>query len=151
MSRSTATLFVAFLDDTALFVEEIVVDRLIKEQLESLLHDTNASKRLGRRILNLAGFLSPGEQPENIREQLNRLSRLVVQQDAFDALLEPVTLLARSSNNLTDLQATQSMVASLESARKCVENMEDINYAELIAWLVNLAQARKIIRVKTGE
>ncbi|QJD58406.1 hypothetical protein HG264_05515 [Pseudomonas sp. gcc21] len=124
------------------------MDRLIKEQLESLLHDTTASKRLGRRILNLAGFLSPSEQPEHIREQLSRLSRLVVQQDAFDALLEPVSLMARSTANFTDLQAIQSMIASLEAARKSIESTEDINFAELIGWLVNQAQVRKIIKIK---
>lgn len=124
------------------------MDRLIKDQLESLLHDMNTSKRLGRRILNLAGFLSPKEQPEAIREQLSRLSRLVVQQDAFDALLEPVTLLARANTGTTDWQAIQSILASLEAARKSIDDIDDVNYAELIGWLVNLAQIRKIVRIK---
>jgi hypothetical protein len=47
-----------------------------------------------------------------------------------------------------DAHAMRSMLASLEEARKQIAALEDINYAELIAWLVGLAQARKIIRLK---
>lgn len=126
------------------------MDRLIKENLEALLQDASHSKRLGRRIINLAGFLSSGEPPATIREQLNRLSRLLIQQDAFDALLEPVTLMARAGlTHLIDVHAIQSMISSLEESRKAISETEDINYAELIAWLVKQAQARKIIRLKT--
>ena len=37
------------------------MDSLIKENLESLLQETSNTKRLGRRIISLAGFLSPSE------------------------------------------------------------------------------------------
>lgn len=33
------------------------MNRLIKESLEQLLQDTHDTRRLGRRIINLAGFL----------------------------------------------------------------------------------------------
>lgn len=127
------------------------MDRLIKEQLESLVQDTATSKRFGRRILNLASFLCPAAPPESIREQLNRLSRLVVLQDAFDALLEPVTHMARSTSNFSDFHAIQSIIASLEQARQSIADIDGINYAELIAWLVNLDQQRKIVRIKAVE
>lgn len=125
------------------------MDRLIKENLDSLLQETGNTKRLGRRIINLAGFLSSTETPEHLKEQLSNLSRLLIQQDAFDALLEPVTLMSRAGLTQTlDAHAMRSMLASLEEARKQIAALEDINYAELIAWLVSLAQARKIIRLK---
>lgn len=123
------------------------MDRLIKEQLESLLHEAGSSKRQGRRIINLAGFLSPAEPPAAIREQLDRLSRLLIQQDAFEAMLEPINLLARAG--LTQALAPQAigaMIGSLEQARRAIFEQDAINYAELIAWLVSLAQARKLIR-----
>ena len=123
------------------------MDRLIKEQLESLLHEAGNSKRQGRRIINLAGFLSPAEPPAAIREQLDRLSRLLIQQDAFEAILEPINLLARAG--LTQAlapQAIEAMIGSLEQARRAIFEQDAINYAELIAWLVSLAQARKLIR-----
>ena len=128
------------------------MDRLIKENLEALLQDASHSKRLGRRIINLAGFLSSGEPPATIREQLNRLSRLLIQQDAFDALLEPVTLMSRAGlTDTLDAHAMRAMLASLEEARKQIAALEDINYAQLISWLVNLAVSRKIIRLKVAE
>ena len=128
------------------------MDRLIKENLESLLQETSNSKRLGRRIISLAGFLSPTEAPEHLQDQLNSLSRLLIQQDAFDALLEPATLMARlGQTQVSDAQAMRAMLASLEEARKQIAALEDINYAQLISWLVRLASARKIIRLKNAE
>lgn len=128
------------------------MDRLIKENLEALIQDAAHSKRLGRRIINLAGFLTAGEPPNGVREQLNRLSRLLIQQDSFDALLEPVTLMARAGlTHLIDVHAIQSMISSLEESRRAISEVEDINYAELIAWLVNQARGRKIIRMKSIE
>lgn len=129
------------------------MDRLIKEQLESLLHEAGSSKRQGRRIINLAGFLSPAEPPAAIREQLDRLSRLLIQQDAFEALLEPINLLARAGltqalapQAVEAIEAIEAMIGSLEQARRAIFEQDAINYAELIAWLVSLAQARKLIR-----
>ena len=122
------------------------MDSLIKENLESLLQETSNTKRLGRRIL------SHSEPPEHLQEQLNNLSRLLIQQDAFDALLEPVTLMSRAGQTHTlDAHAMRAMLASLEEVRKHIAALEDINYAQLISWLVSLAVARKIIRVKTTD
>lgn len=45
----------------------------------------------------------------------------------------------------------RAMLASLEEARKQISALEDINYAQLISWLVSLAVARKIIRMKAAE
>ena len=58
------------------------MDRLIKENIEALLQDVSTSKRLGRRLINLAGFLCSVETPSHIQEQLNRLSRLIILQDS---------------------------------------------------------------------
>jgi hypothetical protein len=128
------------------------MDRLIKENLEALLQDASSSKRLGRRIINLAGFLGASEPPAKIQTQLNSLSRLLILQDAFDALLEPITLLSRAGMpRMLDAQALHSMIPSLEAARQAIAEVGEINYAELIAWLVAQAQARRILRLKTRE
>ncbi|WP_404440036.1 hypothetical protein [Stutzerimonas chloritidismutans] len=128
------------------------MDRIIKELLESLLQESSGTKRTGKRILNLAGFLSSGETPERIRTQLNSLSRLLVQQDAFDAILEPISLLARTGlTRPLDGEAIAPLSNSLEAIRKEITSIDDVNYAELTAWLVSLAQARKIIRVKQSN
>jgi len=128
------------------------MDRLIKESFESLLLESGNSKRLGRRVIALAGFLSPPQVPEGIRQQLNTLSRLLIQQDAFDALLEPVTLMARSGTmQCLDSEVSRLMISSLEQARKNISDIGDVNHAELIAWLAELAQARRLIRVKSGN
>lgn len=128
------------------------MDRLIKENLEALLHDVSSSKRLGRRIINLVGFLSTTEPPSSIQSQLNCLSRLLILQDAFDALLEPVTLLSRAGMSRSlDAQVLQAIIASLETTRQAIADVGDVNYAELITWLVRQAQIRRILRVKAQE
>ncbi len=125
------------------------MDKIIKELLESLLQESSGTKRTGKRILNLAGFLSSDEVPEHIRQQLISLSRFLVQQDAFDAILEPISLLARTGlSRPLDAEAITPLSGSLEAIRKEITSIDDVNYAELTAWLVGLAQARNIIRVK---
>jgi len=125
------------------------MDRLIKESLENLLQEAGASKRLGRRIINLAGFLGSAEPPAEIQIQLNELSRLLILQDAFDALLEPITLLSRADvSHMLDTQALVAMISSLEASRQAIADTGMINYAELITWLVCQAQSRRILRLK---
>lgn len=125
------------------------MDQLIKERLESLLQENSSSKRLGRRIISLAGFLRPSETPDAIRKQLSYLSRLQVRQDAFDAMLDPVMTLMRSSQTAnTENPAALALLSSLEEARKGLVSDEEINYSELIGWLVEIAHSRKIIRLK---
>lgn len=90
------------------------MDRLIKENLEAILQDIAGGKRKGRRLINLAGFLGTTETPLHIQKQFNRLSPLVVLQDVFDALLEPVTLLSRTGlSRMLDAQAPQAITAIL--------------------------------------
>ena len=124
------------------------MNRLIKESLEQLLQDTYDTRRLGRRIINLAGFLGPNEIPEHIKEQLARLSGLLVQQEAFDALLQPVMTIARSQYlKGIDSEALTGVLAELGEARRALQLQEQINYSELTAWLVGVAEGKKIIRI----
>ena len=117
--------------------------------MEALLLEHQPTKRLGRRIVNLAGFLAPSEVPSSIQDQLATLSRLLIQQDAFDALLEPVQGLARATQ-FPGIEPGMlgKMLESLEEARKAVCANAEVNYPLLISWLVGLAEERKIIRIK---
>lgn len=125
------------------------MDRLIKEHLAYLLQENSNSKRLGRRIINLAGFLDSNQASEAIQRQLGSLSRLLILQDAFDALLEPLTLMSRASAGQTlEMHALQTMISSVEEARKTITELEEINYPLLISWLLGAAESRKILRVK---
>jgi len=52
---------------------------------------------------------------------------------------------------MLDVQALQAMTASLEAARQNIAELGDVNYPELISWLVAEAQARKIVRMKSPD
>lgn len=125
------------------------MDRLIKENLEYLLQETSSSKRLGRRIISLAGFLDSAQSPEPVQRQLGSLSRLLVFQDMFDSLLESLTLMSRANlPHGLDAQAIQLTATSVEEARKQIAELEEINYPLLVSWLVSAAESRKILRIK---
>lgn len=125
------------------------MDRLIKENLEYLLQETSNSKRLGRRIISLAGFLDSAQSPDPVQRQLGSLSRLLVLQELFDSLLESFAHMSRATlPHALDAQAMQMMTNSVEEARKQIAELEDINYPLLVSWLVSAAESRKILRVK---
>ena len=128
------------------------MNRLIKESLELLLQDTHDTKRLGRRIINLAGFLGSTEVPEHIKEQLATLSSLLVQQEAFDSLLQPVMAIARSQHlSGMDAAALSGMLTELGETRRTLSLQECINYSELTAWVVAAAEQRGILRTKRAS
>ena len=128
------------------------MNRLIKESLELLLQDTHDTKRLGRRIINLAGFLGSTEVPEHIKEQLATLSSLLVQQEAFDSLLQPVMAIARSQHlSGMDAAALSGMLTELGETRRTLSLQEGINYSELTAWVVAAAEQRGILRTKRAS
>jgi len=125
------------------------VDRLIKENLEYLLQETSNSKRLGRRIIGLAGFLDSAQSPEPVQRQLGSLSRLLILQDTFDSLLESLTLMSRANlPHGLDAHAAQLTASSVEEARKQIADLEEVNYPLLVSWLVSAAESRKILRTK---
>lgn len=125
------------------------MNRQIKENLESLLEEVHGTKRLGRRIVNLAGYLGSDGIPDQISSQLAALSKLLVQQDAFEALLQPMTINARAQHApIQDNSILIAVMSGLEEARKQLCAHEQINYSELIAWLVSKAEERKILKTK---
>lgn len=123
------------------------MDRQIKDNLEYLLQETSNSKRMGRRIISLAGFLDSAQSPEPVQRQLGSLSRLLILQDTFDSLLESLTLMSRG-NMAHDALTMQSAASSVEEARKQIAELEEINYPLLVSWLVSAAESRKILRIK---
>ncbi len=125
------------------------MDRLIKENLEYLLQETSNSKRMGRRIISLAGFLDSAQSPEPVQRQLGTLSRLLILQDTFDSLLESLTVMSRANlPHGQDAQAIQQAANSVEEARRQIAELEEINYPLLVSWLVSAAELRKILRIK---
>lgn len=82
-----------------------------------------------------------------MQHQLATRSRLPTLQNAFDALLEPLTLLARSSLD----SALQYTLVSLKGTRQQIADLDEINYSLLIGWPVSAAEARQLLRVRRGS
>lgn len=71
----------------------------------------------------------------------------MIQQEAFDAILQPVMAIARSPHaGGIDTLALTGMLNELGEARKALQLQEQINYAELTARLLAEATARGIVR-----
>lgn len=122
------------------------------EQLEGLLSDTSHSRRLARRLVVLAGCLAGDPMPEDMRHQLTLLSRLMVLQDMLDPLTESLSRLAYKTGYASQ-EPTQSRDASpeftailgqIEEVRRQMTEIEPVNFAEIIAWIVSLAREQKL-------
>lgn len=131
------------------------MDELIKEQLEWLLSSNGMTNRLGRQLVTLVGFLAEGALPEDVERQVGMLSRLLVLQDLFDALVGALNNFSHQSSYIrSDKGQGESALATemarlldhIEAARRDIAASEPVNYASLIAWVVAQARARKILK-----
>lgn len=123
------------------------MNRLTRESLNSVIKKTSGGKRPEWRIISLAGVLNIKRAPDAVQHQLATRSRLPTLQNAFDALLEPLTLLARSSLD----SALQYTLVSLKGTRQQIADLDEINYSLLIGWPVSAAEARQLLRVRRGS
>lgn len=128
------------------------MEHLLIDQLESLLSNNLNSKRIAGQLLILTGCLADEDIPEHISRQMAALSRIVLLQDIFDALVAPLNTMVRapsalrnekneSENTSSDMAA---LLAQIEAARRQLSECETVNYAELIAWVMNKARERKL-------
>ena len=134
------------------------MDELIADQIEWLLSNYGTSNRLGRQLVTLVGFLGSAGLPENISKQTAALSRLIVQQDAFDSLIHsldtmskrPVSLRAEAKDGepMASQEPTR-LLDQIESVRREISEADAVNYSEIICWIVGQAKEQKIFRQKT--
>lgn len=125
---------------------------MLLEQLEGLLTDTSHSRRLARRLVVLAGCLAEGPIPEEMRQQLTSLSRLMVLQDILDPLVESLSRLAYKTGYASPERAQirdsspefSALLGQIEQVRHQMEEIDPINFAEIIAWVISLAREQKI-------
>jgi hypothetical protein len=127
------------------------MDDVLTEHLEAVLGESIYSKRIGRRLLVLVGALCEESMPEEILRQTQALSRLVVLQDLFEALMEPINLAARGSRNgIPNPPGTFPDLApaftQIEETRRQIAECEPVNYAQLLAWVMARARERKLVR-----
>lgn len=125
---------------------------MLMEQLEGLLTDTSHSRRLARRLVVLAGCLAEDPMPEEMRHQLTSLSRLMVLQDILDPLTESLNRLAYKSGYANSEQAQMrdsspeivAILGQIEEVRRQMAEIDPINFAEIIAWIISLARGQKL-------
>lgn len=132
---------------------------LLADQIEWLLTNTSNSNRLGKQLITLVGFLADETLPEHISQQVAALSRLVVRQDMFDALVNSLNglsrggLLARPDKSVSENGSSDfaHLVAQIEAARLDVSAIESVNYSELIAWVIFRGRQLKILKAHGGR
>ena len=129
------------------------MEQLLTEQLEWVLSGNSQGKQLARHLLILSGALADATIPENINHQMITLSRQVLLQETLDRLIDTLNLLFRKTlTQKADAQHVPEsecaeragLIAQIEDTRILLFQLEPINYAELIAWIVAQAKVRKI-------
>ncbi|HYS87713.1 MAG TPA: hypothetical protein VEN78_22330 [Bradyrhizobium sp.] len=133
------------------------MDELIADQIEWLLANNSNTNRLGRQLVMLVGFLADGSLPDEIERHTASLSRLIVHQDIFEALVGALNMLSRQAPLARSDKAAADSVQSaeparlldqIEAARRDIAACDPVNYAQLIAWIVAQAKARKILKAR---
>lgn len=125
---------------------------MLMEQLEGLLTDTSHSRRLARRLVVLAGCLADGPMPEEMQHQLTSLSRLMVLQDILDPLTESLNRMAYKIGYANSEQAQMrdpspeivAILGQIEEVRRQMAEIDPINFAEIITWIISLARGQKL-------
>lgn len=135
------------------------MDEILSQQIEALLGTQYSTKGLGKNIVTLSGFLADYPLPEDIASQLERLSRLVVLQDQFDALLQSLNQATAHTTPSRNDAATGTpqpsdqwrgrILDQIESVRADINATSPINYSDLIAWLAGRARERNILRMRS--
>lgn len=129
------------------------MDHLITEQIEWLYSCNLQGNRLARHILVLSGYLANGEMPERINQQLGALSRQLLAQETFDALVNSLNLLAKAPLQAASAKDSATpaafpdlapLVAQIDDARQKLLQVDPVNYAELIGWIGVQARTRKL-------
>lgn len=130
------------------------MDDMITDQLEWLVSCNLQGNRLARHLLILSGCLAGEGLPENISRQMAALSRQVLLQDVFDALVSSLNQLGGAAPGRLDRLGSDNfrgadlatLLAQIEDARQQLSACETVNLAELVAWIVAQARDRKLWR-----
>lgn len=140
------------------FTEEDAMDEMIVDQLESLLTEQIQGRRLGRRLLLLVGVLGEDGLPDEVAEQVRILSRLVMLQDLFDSLMEPINHAAKTPGRYAQGEAPATgrvdlspLMQQIEDTRLRIVECEQVNYAVVTAWVVAQAKEKKLWRKGRGS
>lgn len=129
------------------------MDELITDQIEWLLTANAGTLRMGRSIMTLAGFLTDGAVPEQIDRQLADLSKLVMLQEVLDSLIQSLNTICKTCGSASqtpkdgdrsDTPEFGKLLDQIEATRQNIASHPTVNYAALIAWLVQQARGRKL-------
>lgn len=129
---------------------------IIDEQFDAVLSEGIYGRSSGRRLILLAGLLGTEGLSENIREQLAKLSKLILLRDMFDALLTPINArmkLSASARIGADGRIESGapddlgpLIKQLDEVRSQMAECMDVNYAEILGWVSSQVMAQRASR-----
>lgn len=90
--------------------------------------------------------------PEEMQHQLTSLSRLMVLQDILDPLTESLNRMAYKIGYANSEQAQMrdsspeivAILGQIEEVRRQMAEIDPINFAEIITWVISLARGQKL-------
>ena len=122
------------------------MDSILADQLEWLISGNMEGPRFKRQIMLLVGCLADGIIPEDIQEEVSKLTKRIACEEVFQALLEPLNAHLRQckdkENTALDIGG---LISQVESSRVELNQCEPANMALLVTWLLSRARERKLI------
>ena len=130
------------------------MDEMLTEQLEWLMSGNLQGARLARCLLVLVGCLAEDNLPDDVKQQMATLSKQLKLQEVFDTVVASLNQYGKAAFSFGEKQATNSdvnaggelcaLITQVEQARISLSDCDVVNYAEVVAWVVGQAKARKL-------
>lgn len=122
------------------------MDSILKDQIEWLISGNMEGLRFKRQLLLLAGCLADGTIPDNIEQELSRLTKQIAGEEVFHSLLDTLNAYLRQNKDKDQAALDISgLIAQVEATREELKHCEPANPALILAWLLGKARERKLL------
>lgn len=122
------------------------MDAILKDQIAWLISGNMEGLRFKRQLLLLAGCLADGAVPENIEQELSRLTKWIACEEVFHALLDALNAFLRQGKDKDQAPLDISgLITQVEATREELKQCEPANTALVMAWLLSKARERKLL------
>ncbi len=122
------------------------MDSILTDQLEWLISGNMEGLRFKRQLLLLAGCLADSALPDNIEDELGRLTRRIACEEVFHSLLDSLNAYLRQIKDKDQVNLDiSSLIAQVEATREELKQCEPANTALIVTWLLGKAKERKLL------
>ncbi|UCV22543.1 hypothetical protein [Ferribacterium limneticum] len=127
------------------------MDSILTDQIEWLISGNMEGLRFKRQLLLLTGCLADGAPPENIGEELSRLTQRIASEEVFHALLDSLNAYIRNKDKEQTNLDMSGLIAQLEASREELKQCQPANTTLILCWVLGKAKERRLLGKIRGQ